>query len=85
MILVAVDTSHAQGSLVVAKAQNKIWTPLATREWEKKAMHSTKPPKEIFIKCDKMKGEEGREQWTINRCTESETTTEKFTIMYDNV
>ncbi len=40
MILAAVDTSHARGSLVVALLENSAWKTLAKSAWDKKAMHS---------------------------------------------
>lgn len=40
MILAAVDTSHARGSLVVASYDKSEWKILTESAWDKKAMHS---------------------------------------------
>lgn len=40
MILLAVATSSAEGSLALAHRQNEIWVPRAEVRWLKKAMHS---------------------------------------------
>ena len=40
MILLAVDTSHTRGSLAIAQLKDNVWTQLAYRSWQKKAMHS---------------------------------------------
>lgn len=40
MILLAVDTSHARGSLVVAEKTKSSWILIHQASWDKKAMHS---------------------------------------------